>query len=175
MTTKGRHRGSRSPWGRVRVAATRLFAIPALVVLTVISSFLVVASVLDADEPSYLGTFTEEACIDPGIRRSCRSVGTWVSDDRTVRKLDVFLDGWVGPDGVVRATYTPTGIINDLENNIVHAEYTAPFGPILAWGLFIGSAGGLVIMVLDWRRDAGRQRVSMKGARSSAGSPEAPA
>lgn len=158
MSRNGRHRGRRSRWTRVRVVATRLLAIPAFALLTVLSALLVLASVLDADEPAHWGTFTEKDCVDPGIRRACRSIGTWVSDDGALRKVDVFLDGRVGAEGFVRARYTPTGIINDQENNIVHAEYLGSLGLISPWLLLVICAGTLTVYVVDWVREARRYR-----------------
>jgi hypothetical protein len=93
-----------------------------------VTAFLGVASAIDAKEPVYWGTFTQTHC--DWARYGCRSFGTWVSDDGTITKLEISLDGDPGPDGTVRADYQPSGIINDADNNIVH---TAMWSGVMLW------------------------------------------
>lgn len=91
---------------------------------------------VDAQEPVVWGTFTEEYCQE--TRRGCSSIGTWVSDDRTITETEIRVDGWVEPGGSVRAGYQPTGIISDADNRIVHAAGWMSVGPFVPWVLALG-------------------------------------
>ena len=100
---------------------------------TVCAAFIVmgVIAVFDRDRPVFHGTFTERSTTcDSGPRGSCTSTGRWVSDDRTITKNHVELDGDVDHGGSVRATYQPGGLLGDDENNIVH---TGPWSSARLW------------------------------------------
>lgn len=116
--------------------------------------FLGVAGILDSREPVYWGTFTEERCVEGG-RRGCQSVGMWVSDDGTIRVVDVQLDGGVDADGTADASYQPTGIHNDADNNVVHTPMSTFLEPVVPWILVLGGAGA---SALYWRRWRGTWR-----------------
>ena len=107
----------------VRVARQAIFAVVTAALL-VVSATLAIGGTLSADESVVWGTFRQTDC-EPKPRGGCRSVGVWMSDDRTIRKIDVYLDGSPNSDGTVRAAYRPHGFNNDNENNIVHVEMFA--------------------------------------------------
>lgn len=107
-----------------------------------------IAGILDSSEPVHWGTFTEERCVDGG-RYGCRSVGTWVSDDGSIRLEDVYLDGRPNADGTIDASYQPTGIRNDADANIVHSPVGASLEPFVSLMLV---AIGIGFSVLQWRR-----------------------
>lgn len=92
-----------------------------------------VAQAVAASEAVYWGTFTAERC-EPS-RFGCSNIGTWVSDDGTLRKVGVRLDGAIEPVGSVRAVYRPTGPLNDDVNNIVHTEFWSTAGLWFPWVL----------------------------------------
>ncbi len=115
----------------------------ALVALTIVST-------ADLRQPVYWGTFTESDC-EPKSRGGCRSIGIWVSDDQTIVKEQIYLDGWVEADGTVRAAYRPTGIISDESNNIVHTALWIGAGP---W-VCLFAMGVLIFRVLAQASDLG--------------------
>jgi hypothetical protein len=93
-----------------------------------------VISVLDRDLPTYWGTFTETSTTcDPGPRGSCSNTGRWVSDDGTIVKDDIALDGFVEEGQSVRAGYKPGGPMGDDENNIVHTAFWSRAGLWFPW------------------------------------------
>ncbi|MGX5680687.1 GNAT family N-acetyltransferase [Schumannella luteola] len=99
-----------------------------------------------ADEPVYWGTYTESSCEGWG-RAGCHSRGTWVSDGGTIQLANVRLDGHVGPDGTVVASYRPTGFLNDYDNWIVHTEWTSGLGLWVPWGLGVGASIAAFIQI----------------------------
>lgn len=101
-----------------------------MALLILIVAVLGVGGALSAREPILWGTFTQVGC-EPA-RFHCREIGTWVSEDGSVRLTDVHLDGWSG-DGTVRAGYRPTGFNNDADNRIVHV---APLARGYVWAPF---------------------------------------
>lgn len=117
--------------------------------LALIFAWLTVAATIDLGEPRYWGTYTQTDC-EPRVRGGCRSVGVWVSDDRSIVKSDVYLDGWPNPDGGVRASYQPTGVINDERNNVVHAEELTGLGPFAAGLGLIGWTGYVLSRAVKW-------------------------
>lgn len=117
--------------------------------------YFAVAGILDATEPRYWGTFTEESCTEL-TRHACRSVGTWVSDDGSIRLEGVYLDGVPGDDGTVSAQYQPTGIDNDADDNIVHTSFGVSIEPFAGPGL-VAFAGGLSFV--QWRKWRGTWRL----------------
>lgn len=132
-----------------RVAFTALFGI--LIAVTVV---LGIGGIVSLGEPVHWGTFTEERC--DRARFGCRSIGTWVSDDGTIRVEEVQLDGAPEPDGTQRAAYRPTGFNNDADNAIVHAEPWATLGPWMPLGLALFFGGVLTIQWWQWRQAPAR-------------------
>lgn len=116
--------------------------------------FLGFAGILDSGEPVYWGTFTEERCVEGG-RYGCRSVGTWVSDDGTFGLKNVYLDGKPNADGTTDASYQPTGIQNDADNNIVHSPTGTWLEPVVPWMLVLIGVG---LSALQWWRWRGTWR-----------------
>ena len=116
--------------------------------MVVLGVFIGVTGVLDADEPTYWGTFTEERC-ERGNRYGCRSVGTWVSDDGSIRLENVYLDGRPASDGTTDASYQPTGLRNDADNNIVHGPFGHALEPLVPW-MLVGL--GVFMSTVQWRR-----------------------
>lgn len=104
-----------------------------------------VAQAVAASEPVYWGTFTAERC-EPS-RFGCSNIGTWVSDDATLRKAGIRLDGAIGPVDSVRAAYRPTGPLNDEVNNIVHTEFGVTAGFWLPWVLAAFCGSWMVILL----------------------------
>jgi len=129
-----------------RIAFIVVFGI--LIAVTVV---LGIGGIASAGAPVHWGTYTEERC--DRARFGCRSFGTWVSDSGELRVDEVQLDGAVGSDGMVRASYRPTGFNNDADNAIVHAEPWATLGPWMPWGLAALFGGVLGIQWSRWRRE----------------------
>ena len=132
----------RRPWSVrlyfvIGIVGRVLFLVLMSVVLLV-SGILGVASVVDAGETVYWGTFTSESC-EPA-RYGCRAVGTWTSDDRSMVKHDIYLDGPLDADGTARASFRPTGLVNDEMNNIVHTSFGTGLAPWIDWVLFVIAA-----------------------------------
>ncbi|MCU1439048.1 MAG: hypothetical protein JWP85_45 [Rhodoglobus sp.] len=109
-----------------------------------------IAGIIDANQPTYWGTFTEESCVEGG-RFGCRSVGTWVSDDGTIRLEDVYLDGKPDSDGTVDARYQPSGVDNDADDNIVHTFTGVALEPLVPWILTALAAGSIFWYGRKWR------------------------
>lgn len=107
--------------------------------LLLVSLVLGVGTVSNSSERTYSGTFTQQSC-DLGYRGRCEGVGTWISDNKSMIKKDIHLDGDANSDGTIRADYTPTGFNNDAENNIVHtptwggAKYWLPWAMCTFFG-----------------------------------------
>jgi hypothetical protein len=106
----------------------------------------------DRDRPTYWGTFSETSttCGPSAPRRACIITGRWVSDDGTMVKVDITLDGSVGQVQSVRAAYRPGGPMGDDVSDVVHAG--------------IWANGGLR---MPWVRLASRQDVRMVFVRAS--------
>lgn len=134
----------------MRVASTRWFCVAILASAAVAFALLGVAGALDADEPVFWGTYEEDNC-DTYARSGCRSQGTWISDDGSIRKSGIYLDGRPSADGTARASYRPTGVINDLENNIVHVEAWPGLSTVLPWVACVGALAGLALYITCWR------------------------
>ena len=107
------------------------------------------ANAVDLREPRIWGTFTQEDC-EPKPRGGCRPIGTWVSDDGSIVKRDVYLDGGTGPTGTTPASYQPTGIINDETNNIVHVPLLAGAGVWLCVALLLGWVAYTLYKAYEW-------------------------
>ncbi len=131
--------------------------------LLMISLILSVGSVASASQRTYWGTFTQHGC-ESGFRGRCDGVGTWISDDGSIIKTKIQLDGDVNSDGTVRASYTPTGFNNDAENNIVHTSTWAWARFWMPWAMCL-LFGGLILI---WLRVIRRKR-QLRSAASSFG------
>ena len=99
---------------------------------------------------TYVGTFSQTSC-EP-TRFGCTSIGTWVSNDRSIVRNNTSLDGSVSSDGTVQATYTPTGFNNDKDNNVVHTAAWSWLKPWMPWLLSIAFAGFIAVRVFEWRK-----------------------
>lgn len=127
-----------------RVVLTAVFGILMLIMVV-----LGIGGIVSLGEPVHWGTFTEERC--ERARFGCRSFGTWVSDDGTIRVEEVQLDGAPEPDGTQRAAYRPTGFNNDADNAIVHAEPWATLGPWMPWIFVVVFGGVFWLQTGRWR------------------------
>lgn len=97
------------------------------------------------------GTFTEENCLPD--YHGCRSIGRWTSDDGTIVKEGIYLDGSPGQDGTARASYQPSGFNNDSDNNIVHVQWASGMGLWFPWVMVALSAGAVVYAARRWKRE----------------------
>lgn len=140
-------------WSRARLLGRVLFFV-LMGVAVVMGIYIGIAGLVDASEPTYWGTFTQKSCVEGG-RYGCRSVGTWVSDDGSIRLKNVYLDGKPGGDGTVNAQYQPKGVNNDADANIVHTSTGVALKPIVPWAL-IGM--GLGFSAWYWRKWRGTWR-----------------
>ncbi|MET0885420.1 MAG: hypothetical protein ABWX92_03125 [Mycetocola sp.] len=114
-------------------------------------TFLVAADAIDADQPEYWGTFTHEDQESRG-RWGKGSVGTWVSDDRTIRLDDVSLIGHTGRGGIVEARYRPDGPIGDEASYTVHTAESLVWSASFNWFLIALGGGTLFLTIWLWRR-----------------------
>lgn len=131
-----------------RIGGQVVFFLVMTLVLAV-SLGLGVGGAMSANEEVIWGTFYQRDC-EPKPRGGCRSVGTWVSDDGSIRKTGIYLDGWLAPDGTVRAGYRPSGFNNDDENNIVHVEATAYGWIWFPWLLTVYVIGVIIYYAAKW-------------------------
>ncbi|TAL40481.1 MAG: hypothetical protein EPN91_13030 [Salinibacterium sp.] len=145
------------PWfraGQVLFYAVMGFLFCVMVIVRVLSA-------LDSGEPTYWGTYTEKSCEPrPGLKGGCRSFGTWTSDDGTITKIEIALDGYPDQDGTIRASYRPKGFISDSDNNIVHAEQWSGAG---VWAPWLGAAVIAVAIAeraMEWRGTWPRRKKS---------------
>lgn len=114
------------------------------------------------DRPTHWGTFTEESttCV-PGPRGSCTHTGSWVSDDKTIVKDGITLDGSVEKGRSVRASYQPGGPMGDDENNIVHTAAWTGAGLWFPWVAAVLSVAAIWYQYRRWSNDAtDRRRLS---------------
>lgn len=133
-TRRARRRPKRDPVTRFLAAvmsAGRGVVYLVMAVALLLSLGLGVANSIDNTAPIVWGTYTEERC-EKQLRRSCSSIGTWVSDDGQIVRVDVRLDGSPGPDGTVRAGYRPDGILS--AQRVVHVETWINAGPVVCFG-----------------------------------------
>jgi hypothetical protein len=130
-------------------------------VLVVIGLILGVGSASSAAQRTYWGTFTQHSC-EAGFRGRCEGVGTWVSDNGSIVKKSIQLDGDVNSDGTVRASFTPKGFNNDAENNIVHSSTWAWARLWIPWAMSL-FFGGLIL----FRLRVIRRKKHVRGTSSS--------
>lgn len=137
-------------WGRK--AGHALFYLT-MAVCTLVGIGVGMASAQDArdGQPVVWGTFTEQDC-EP-VYRGCRSVGTWVSDDRTMVKERIYLDGSPGSDGTVRASFQADGLMNDTDNNIVHTADPLRAALWFPWVASAACVGITVYYARKWARE----------------------
>lgn len=125
-----------------------------------------VIAVLDRGRPVHWGTFTEESTVcDSAPRGSCTHTGRWVSDDKTIVKNDIILDGVVEEGQSVRASYQPGGPMGDDENNIVHTPFWTDADLWFPWVAAAGSAAAVWYYHRRWRNDAADRRHMSRHAR----------
>ena len=152
-------------WGAVRATGHATFY---LIMGAVFVVFIVigVAEVLDRDRPTYWGTFTEKSTTcDPGPRGGGTQTGIWVSDDGTIVKVGIILDGSVEPGRSVRASYQPGGLMGDDENNIVHTAFWSKAGLWFPWVAAALTGAFMWDRHRRWRHDArGRRYVGRHSA-----------
>jgi hypothetical protein len=122
-------------------------------VVLAVSLVLAIGNTISGIQPTYWGTFTKSGC-DFDVRSGCLPVGTWTSDDGSIERKNIHLDGTVGQGGAVRAAYTPTGFNNDADNNIVHVPMWAGARYWVPWALALFVAGTIVLRARAWRRQA---------------------
>ncbi|MHA6510216.1 hypothetical protein [Tessaracoccus sp. Y1736] len=60
-------------------------------------------------------------------------MGTWISDDGSLVKEQIYLDGSPDGDGTARASFQPSGRRSDELNNIVHADTWSGAGIWMPW------------------------------------------
>ncbi|MFS3127969.1 hypothetical protein ACLM5J_06155 [Nocardioides sp. Bht2] len=112
-----------------------------------------IVGIVELGRPVHWGTFTEESTDCPsGLEknRGCTRTGRWVSDDGTIVKENIKLDGTVDPGESVRAGYRPGGAWDD--TNTVHTEHWVNGG---AWVPFLGLVGTALLTWWQhrkWRR-----------------------
>ena len=117
--------------------------------MTLMLACLTVASIADLAQPRQWGTFTQTDC-EPRPRGGCREVGTWIGDDGTLIKRDVYLDGWTEEGGSTRASYQPDAIISDESNNIVHTAGLTGIGPWIVGAILIWWVGYALYKAVSW-------------------------
>ena len=143
--TRPRNRSRFGRWSSRLARAGTWFGATVFGLLFVLSCAIGVAQAVAASEPVSWGTFTSERC-EPS-RFGCTNVGTWVSDDGSIRKHDIQLDGALTPVVTVRASHRPTGPMSDEGNNIVHAEFWSTAGLWLPWVLAVCCGAWTVVLL----------------------------
>ena len=148
------------PWWSTTVAIGRrlghaVFFVVVAVVFAV-SVGLGVAGAKDAidKQPVVWGTFTRERC-EPapvGTHKNCRSSGDWVSDDGSIVKKGIYLDGSPVSDGRARASFQATGLLNDTDNNTVHVRLSSRITLWLPWALAATTVGLGIYYNRRWKR-----------------------
>lgn len=139
-------------WSR---SVRQLAAVIFVGLLSLVLLFLTVMTIVDLREPTVWGTFVEEGCENPpGISRYprvCRPYGEWRSDDGSITRDRIYLDGWSDEDGTTRTSFQPSGINNDDDNNIVHSELMTTFAPWFVILFFGGVLAWLGMRLQMWR------------------------
>ena len=142
-------------WGGLRAAGHAAFY-ATMAIICVVFVVMGVIEVAGRDRPVYWGTFTETSTTcDPGPRGACTITGRWVSDDRTITKDPVSLDGSVEPGHSVRASYQPGGPMGDDVNAIVHTAFWSNAGLWFPWVAAALSAVAIWVQRRRWRPDTG--------------------
>ncbi|MFT3876161.1 MAG: hypothetical protein QM708_07055 [Propioniciclava sp.] len=131
----------------------RAFFYALMAVCFVATVMLGIAEAIDVvnNEPKIWGTYRETECV-PAVR-GCDSYGTWESDDGSIRKERVGLDGGVDEDGTARAAFQPHGLRSDDDLGMVHTAFWVDAAVWLPWVLAAWIAG----VAVHYRRE-GRDR-----------------
>lgn len=143
-------------WDGLRATGHALF----YVIMASVCAGLVVIGVIELvgrDRPMHWGTFSETStvCDPPSPRGSaCTYTGTWVSDDGSIVKTDITLDGAIEPGQSVRASYQPGGPMGDDVNNIVHTAFWSKAGLWVPWVAAASFAAITWYQHRRWRREA---------------------
>ena len=147
-------------WDGVRATGHALF----YVIMASVCAVFVVIGVIELvgrDRPTHWGTFSETStvCDLPSPRGStCTYTGTWVSDDGSIVKTDITLDGSVDPGQSVRASYQPGGPMGDDVNNIVHTALWSKVGLWFPWAAAVSFATITWYQHRRWRRESRGRR-----------------
>ncbi|KPG82336.1 hypothetical protein AEQ27_09460 [Frigoribacterium sp. RIT-PI-h] len=92
------------------------------------------------------GTYTEESCEFIG-RLGCKSVGTWISDDKKLTYSGVVLSGAVGPDGISYAI--PNSVLGGTDT--VYGSTVSPLlGVVVAIVFLVMLALGVLRAADKW-------------------------
>ncbi len=141
-------------WDGLRSTSHGLFY--AIMGALVVAFFIMgVIAAVGHDRTTYWGTFTEQSTqCDPGPRGACTIMGRWVSEDQSIVKEHIQLDGNADKGESVRASYQPGGPMGDDANNIVHTPFFSGAG---LWFPWVGAA--LCVAAIwhyrrTWQRDA---------------------
>lgn len=115
-----------------------------------------VVEIVERDRHRTWGTFTETSttCDYLSRRRSCQSIGTWVSDEGAVVKEGIRLDGHVHPGESVRASFRPGGLMGDDGNNIVHSARSSAAGVWVPWMVAVATVVVALLQRRRWRASA---------------------
>lgn len=124
----------------------RAFVALTFALLCAVSFALGIQFAIDQQGATVWGVYTEERC-ESQLRNRCHSIGTWVSDDGTITRRGVTLDGFPGADGTVRAGYRPDA---EIGGDVVHTSFWIDAGAILSFGLAIWSGGMFVNELRKW-------------------------
>lgn len=105
----------------------------------------------DNSQPVTWGRFTETStvCDGWGRGRTCTISGDWISDDGSISRRSVQLNGDVEPGETVAAGYRASGLINDIDNNLVHSGRYIHSGP---WISLLGGGFSFAAGAFYWRR-----------------------
>ena len=119
-------------WNRLRATGHALFyaSMAGVCIAFIVIGVIGVAS---RDRPVYWGTFTEMSTTCSGLRGACTNTGRWVSNDGTIVKDSVTLDGFVERGRSVRASYQPGSPIEADGSEIVHTASWSRAGLWLPW------------------------------------------
>ena len=140
-------------WDRLRAAGHALFyAITAGACIAFI--MIGIIQFLGRDRPVYWGTFTETSTTCSGLHGECTNSGRWVSDDGTMVKHGVTLDGFVERGRSVRASYQPDGPMGNDGNDVVHTASWSRAGLWIPWVAAAVSAAAIWYQRRRWHRDA---------------------
>jgi len=140
-------------WNRLRATGHALFyaSMAGVCIALIVIGLMTFA---DRGRPAYWGTFTETSTTCSGLRGACTNSGRWVSDDGTIVKDRVTLDGIVERARSVRASYQPGGPMGDDDNDVVH---TASWSRAGLWFPWVGAAvcaAAIWYQHRRWHRDA---------------------
>jgi hypothetical protein len=90
-----------------------------------------------------------------------------VSDDGSIVKGGVYLEGKPDDDGTVRAAYQAEGLLGDDFTNTVHVQMTPNVGPWILWPTCVLTAGFTLYWARRWKREKA-QRNEVESANRNA-------